>query len=178
MPGIAGTADRDEATASDGKPSAASVRVAKRKESHKQALQSGDWTKCKCCVKWKQPEEYNQGQAKCKMCNNDQRSLLRISKTQQMRTVLDKLRTTDPKQYESLQKSFVKARLAAQKANEKLKLSIQSCFLEWQSSTGIRKEGVGEMMWEGEYMEWAMKTAKGGYLSRDEAQALLGQVGR
>lgn len=83
---------------------------------------------------------------------------------------LAKLERDDPKQHAALLKSFIKEREAACKTGEKLKFSVSEFKLSWQSSQGIRGESEGELMWEGEYYEWATKTAKGGYLSMEEAK--------
>eukprot|EP00969_Alexandrium_andersonii_P301567 13331405-Alexandrium_andersonii.AAC.1 len=58
-------------------------------------------------------------------------------------------------------RSFLKAREKATKAGDKVKFNIIAFKTEYKSREGTTKGNEGEMMWEGEYYEWA-KTAKAG----------------
>ena len=49
-------------------------------------------------------------------------------------------------------------------------------IVKLKKSEGTRYARISEMMWETEYVEWATKTAKGGYLSKEEARCELGEV--
>lgn len=128
------------------------------------------YKKCKMCNKWKELDEFYEDQARCKGCHNDTRSLQRIAKNQQASVDLKKMETEEPKMYSALLKSFAKERDTAKKAGEKLKFSVTQFKISYQSREGVQAAGLGEMMWEGEYKEFA-KTAKAGYLSDAEATA-------
>ena len=66
----------------------------------------------------------------------------------------------ESKEYKALMKAYNKARLKAVETGEKIKFSINKFRQEWKASEGTRKDNEGEMMWEGEYMEWATTTTK------------------
>ncbi|CAK9041292.1 unnamed protein product [Durusdinium trenchii] len=144
---------------------------AKRKRRGAKEENLDEWKKCNSCTKWKlRKEAFNADQKKCKDCFNHIRSLHRVAASQKCGTDMKKLEEEDPKQYNALMKEFVKIREQSRKAGDKLKFSIQAFRVSWKSREGERKENVGEMMWEEEYYQWA-KTAKAGFLSRQEAES-------
>lgn len=131
---------------------------------------ASDWKKCGACSKWKNAhEDFNRDQKNCKGCFNHKRSLFRVAETQGCKKEVQTMETNDPKQFQALLKDFIKKREVSSKSGDKLRFSIQSFKISFQSREGERKENEGEMMWEQEYLEWA-KTAKAGYLSPKEAQ--------
>ena len=81
------------------------------------------------------------------------------------------LESKDPKQAKSMFKAFAKHRAKEDKEASSMKFSIFGYMQEWQASEGRRIEAQHEMMWEGEFLEFA-KTAKAGFLSRQEAEGL------
>lgn len=115
-------------------------------------------------------DEFNADQAKCKDCFNNLRSLRRIAETQKRAKQLSKMEEQDPKQHAALLKAFTKERESAKKSGDKIKFSIMGFKISYQSRKGVRGEAEGEMMWEGEYKEFA-KAAKPGFLSEAEADA-------
>ena len=128
------------------------------------------WKKCKTCGKFKEEDEFNASQAKCKECFNHARALQRIAGTQKSDVNLADLERDDPRQHAALMKAFIKERETSKKTGAKIKFSFQTFKTTYESQQGVRGEAEGEMMWEGEYLEWATKTAKGGYLSSQEAK--------
>ena len=54
---------------------------------------------------------------------------------------------------------------------EKIQFNVMDFIVKLKKSEGTRYARISEMMWETEYVEWATKTAKGGYLSKEEAVA-------
>ena len=87
-----------------------------------------------------------------------------------MREELDKMQKTDQKMMEGLHRSFIKAREKASKEGEKLKFNIVTFQIHWKSTEGKRVQVEADMMWEGEYKEYA-KTAKAGFLTDAEADS-------
>ena len=150
------------------------VKQTIQKEKKRGDAADASWKKCKSCAKWKDGSEYNQSQAKCKKCFNDSRSLLRVAERQQIRGDLVTMEENDPKQYQALLKSFAKERERCAKTGERLKFSLSSFKLAYKSETGLRTSEEGEMMWEGEFYEFA-KSAKMGFLSKQEAEAMWSQ---
>ena len=142
----------------------------RKRQTAKHLSTMAGWKKCKQCAKHKEHKCYNADQAKCRDCFNDNRSLQRVSEHQECREDLDKLKTENPKEHEAVTKAFCKAREQAKKSASKLIFSIKTFRMTYRSSSGVRKEEQGEMMWEGEYMEFA-QTAKAGFLTKAEAEA-------
>lgn len=128
------------------------------------------YKKCGACKKWKEPDGFAQSMSKCRTCFNNYRSLQRMAERQNYRSELDRLATEDSKTHDAVVKAFVREREKCQKDGSKLKFSMKTFYLEYRSRTGVRMEGEGEMMWEGEYMEWS-KSAKAGFLSKAEAES-------
>ena len=120
-------------------------------------------------MKFQKLEAFHASQGNCKECFNHKRALGRIAGTQNCSEELSSLQQ-DVKQGDALLKSFVKAREKAKTNGQKLKFSIMVFSMEWKSRSGLRREQEGEMMWEGEYIEWSA-TAPAGYLSKTEAEA-------
>ena len=142
-----------------------------RKGSGSKSSAEDDWKKCKDCSKWKEAKvDFNTDQSRCKECFNHDRSLIRMAERQGCKKEIAQLQRDDPKQHTALLKAFVKEREASKKAGDKIKFSIKTFRISYQSRDGVRGEEVGEMMWEGEYFEFA-KTAKAGFLSSEEATA-------
>ena len=157
-----------------GKPQSSPPSSSKRRLSSasrgKGEEEEDQFKKCKVCSKWKELDEFNADQAKCKECFNNLRSLKRIAETQKCAKQLSKIEEQDPKQHAALLKAFTKERESCKKSGEKIKFSIMGFKISYQSREGVRGEAEGEMMWEGEYKEFA-KTAKAGFLSEAEADA-------
>ena len=151
-------------------PQTPPTRALSRAAARAAQIDADDWKKCTGCKKHKPCSCYHQDQNKCKDCFNHHRSLDRTAETQQCKDVLDKLKMDDEKQHDALVKAFVKHRDKMTNVGKTNDFSIKSFMLEYRARSGARKESVGEMMWEGEYYEFA-KTAKAGYLSKAEAEA-------
>ena len=93
----------------------------------------------------------------------------RLCDSQHVRKTVDELQAKDKKLHSAILRSFQKAREGAQKAGSKIKFGIQGFIEEYKSSQGVRREEVGEMLWEGEWYELS-RQAKFGHLSRSEAE--------
>ena len=65
------------------------------------------------------------------------------------------LEKTDPKQADSMFKASVKHRLEVEKDVGRVRFSFMGFMQEWRSTEGSRKEKVFEMMWEGEFLQFA-----------------------
>ena len=76
-----------------------------------------EYKRCNTCGKHQLLIQYNQSQAKCKSCNNDARSLLRIAETQKCRPEITKAKDNE-KEFSSLCKAFSRARAVAAKSGE------------------------------------------------------------
>ena len=154
------------------KSAAAAKKAAKVKKTttkKKQGKPEDSWRKCKQCNKWKEDSDFNEQQGKCKECYNDNRALRRVAERQNMREDLDEMEKNDPRQHSALVKAFLKEREATKKSGKRLKFCIHSFTVKYKSQVGTRGEAVGEMMWEGEWLEEAQK-AKHGFLSLQEAR--------
>ena len=149
-----------------------SKKPVKKTVMKKKQTGAGDagWKKCKGCMKWKEEDEYNASQARCRDCYNDSRALLRVAERQGQKTALEKMEQDEPRMHSALLKAFMKERASAKKNATKIKFSICSFVVTYKAESGIRKRAEHEFMWEGEFKEWATKTAKGGFLSNQEAQ--------
>ena len=141
------------------------------KKKGKPSQADAGWKKCKQCATWKEDSDYNNAQARCKACFNDNRSLRRLAERQNAQTDLDEMERDDPKQHAALVKAVKKERDLAKKTGQKMKFSIASFKIKYKTQSGVRGEKEGEMMWEGEWLEEAKK-AKHGFLSDQEARAL------
>ena len=150
-------------------PSSSKIRLSSASRG-KGEEEEDQFKKCKACSKWKELDEFNADQAKCKECFNNLRSLKRIAETQKCTKQLSKIEEQDPKQHAALLKAFTKERESCKKSGEKIKFSIVGFKISYQSREGVRGEAEGEMMWEGEYKEFG-KTAKAGFLSEAGADA-------
>ena len=153
---------------------AKSARAKARAKAHAKATEDQrEWKKCSAaggCGKWLLVSEFHCGQSKCKSCNNSIRQLQRSLDAQDCRTEVELLASNDEKQHIALLRSFSKAREKSKASSEKLKFNVRTWQAEWKAKEGTRKEEEGEMMWEGEFYEWAA-TAKAGFLSKTEMQA-------
>ena len=77
--------------------------------------------------------------------------------------------TTDSKGHSNLIKSFAKERERVRRIGSRVKFQIKTFIMEWKSRRGVRKEDLGEMMWEGEFFEYG-KSAAGGFKTREELE--------
>ena len=155
------------------KQKAAAKVTGKRKASAKRPEDAAldEWKKCTDCKRFKlAATDFNQDQSKCKPCNNNRRGFGRLCGSQQASDTVAKLQDSDPKQHAALYKAYCKDHEMKDKEAGKQKFSIMGFMQEWKSSEGVRKEGVWEMMWEAEFLEWA-KSAKGGFITGSEARA-------
>jgi hypothetical protein len=143
------------------------------------AGQAGGWDahlvlsfkKCTCCGTHRDiTTDFYPSQAKCKDCVNQRKSLFRMGRAQKCEQELEKLESGDTKQWDALNRAFAKARAKAKRDAGRVKFSFIAFKEQWQSTDGVRHQAVGEMMWEGEWLEWA-KGVKAGHLSQTEAQA-------
>ncbi|CAE7825398.1 SHE10 [Symbiodinium sp. CCMP2456] len=141
-----------------------------KKAAKKSKAKPGDsWRKCKQCNKFKEDSDYNEQQAKCKQCYNDNRSLARVAVRQNMKEDLEEMEKNDPKQHGALVKAFLKEREATKRGGKRLRFCIHTFTVKYKSQVGTRGEAEGEMMWEGEWLEEAQR-AKHGFLSLQEAR--------
>ena len=106
----------------------------------------------------------------CQECSASQKALQRISKAQNCSAQLEHLRTDNDKCHTALVKAFAKEREDARRIGRRIHFQVMSFVTEWVSTAGVRKEEVGEMMWEGEWLEESKK-AKHGFMSRSEAES-------
>ena len=86
--------------------------------------------------------EFNEGQSKCKHCNNDRRSWLRFVKVQDCSTDVDDLETKDPAGFKALQKTFAKYRKTVTKAGTQHSFQI----MEFVKSD-MPPQGPGRRRW-------------------------------
>lgn len=115
--------------------------------------------KCVDCDQWLEPDLFNQDQAKCRTCNNHRRSFGSYLKSQCCVDKYNKLQSSDPPTAKKAFKAFVKLRVSSNGKIAKLSFGM-SAFIDREiSSAGTRVQAEGEMMWEGEFYEFAA-TAK------------------
>ena len=133
-------------------------------------LDDGDqWQQCSDCDVWKFVQEFGKDQKACKGCVNCRRHLKTYVTDQKCEAEVEELKKTDRAGYKKFMAKFRKLKEQAQRTNEKVNFSVREFFETFKASRGSRKQGLGEMMWEGEYYEFA-KTPKAGFLTRTEAE--------
>ena len=127
--------------------------------------------KCNCCKKTLDIGQFNEGQAKCKPCNNDLRTTAKALATAMGDKWLDEARTKKPELVEGIQKQLIVKKRELAKEGKSLKNMPMRSFVEKLEAEW--KEGVldeNPMLWKGAYAEWA-KSAAGGYLQPEEIDA-------
>ncbi|CAE7468859.1 unnamed protein product [Symbiodinium sp. CCMP2592] len=128
------------------------------------------WKKCGLCRKWLAQDAFNQDQCKCKACNNGTRQFNRLCEKQDC---CDKIKKLTAKDWLAVVIQWFgqreKNRLLS--VGEKIQFNVMDFIVRLKKSEGTRYARIAEMMWEIEYIEWATKTARGGYLSKEEAGA-------
>ena len=127
------------------------------------------WQICGDCDVWKFVQDFGKDQKACKSCVNCRRHLKTYVVDQNCEDEVEELRKNDRLGYKKFMAKFRKMKEAAQRTNEKVNFSVREFFEIYKATRGSRKQGIGELMWEGEYYEFA-KTAKAGYLTRAEAE--------
>ena len=105
---------------------------------------------------------------RCKQCNKMTRSLHQAAVTQGQSAYLEAVKK-DPRQYRALLKAFQKEKLFAVSQRRKVKFHLTTFKVEYKTTHGKKHLEISRLMWEQEYLEWATKTAAGGYLSEIEA---------
>eukprot|EP00971_Amphidinium_carterae_P195285 3875094-Amphidinium_carterae.1 len=126
--------------------------------------------KCTGCNEWKERNlHYHESQGRCKECSNLDRGLKRLAESQGMRSQLDSMQSDEGKLYSAMLKGYSKERQKIRRVGAKLKFSINEFVVEYKARVGSRAQEEGEMMWEGEYYEFA-RSIKMGSLSRSEAE--------
>lgn len=148
---------------------------AKAKPKVSSAKRADDFRKCSDCKKWQAPICFNEGQARCKTCYNNRRAFARCISVQGVSNTIMDLESRDPKQHNAMFAAFCKSRAITEKGIQKVKFSVHGFMQEWKASEGLRKEAVYEMMWEGEFFEFA-RSAKGGFLTDSEARDMWRQL--
>jgi len=129
------------------------------------------WKKCGLCRKVLQHDSFNQDQCKCKDCNNGTRQFNRMVEKQECGDKIKKLSAKEPRVIDETMREFIKERNRLLSVGEKIQFNVMDFIVKLKKSEGTRYARISEMMWETEYVEWATKTAKGGYLSKEEAVA-------
>ena len=121
---------------------------------------------CTDCAKSKESgTDFYPDQGRCKVCANNRRAWQRYVQVNKAEKTVQDLEQTDPKGGKSLFGAFCKARAVAEKDRSRVKFNINSYVERWRMEQGTQSSNEGEMMWEGEYLEWA-KGAKAGYLTK------------
>ena len=123
-------------------------------------------------MKFKEFAEFNEDQAKCKVCFNHRRSWNRFCSVQDCEDQVQNLEQKDPNLVRQAFLRFCKERDAGQKLAQRTqnKLKVMTYVEEVIAQHGRRVQHEGEMLWEGEWLEFA-KTPNMGFLSRQEAEA-------
>ena len=150
-------------------PPASTEKQAAPSKRAKTATTSATTRKCSDCRKTKEVEEFNDDQARCKSCFNDDRALWRVAQTQKCKDQLKKLRTEDPAAFNEIFRKFIQARVNARKTGSRINFTLISFVLEWEQRKATKESEQGEFMWEGEWLEFAA-TAKCGYMTKEEAR--------
>lgn len=159
------------AAAKDKAKAQAKSRATGKRHAAKQPREHAeDWKKCNCCKKFLDRDQFHEDQARCKKCSSTLRSIAALAKSQNFTAELEKMKQVDIKQYEALLRSFSKTREEASRLSQKIKFSLVTFREEYKSRSGVMNNAEAEMMWEGEYFEYA-KTAKAGFLSEAEMKA-------
>ena len=123
------------------------------------------WKKCSDCDIWKSIDlDFYCDQGRCKKCSNTRRSFTHYTHAQMCEDAVAEMKRTDQTGHKKLLKVFTGKLEAAKKTHDKLNFGVKEFIERWIASRGQRAQLEGEMMWEGEYMEFA-KAAKAGYLS-------------
>ena len=168
-----------ESAAAKVKAKAKGKAIGKRKAakglSVKPPILDSDWKKCADCRKWKGISEFYNDQSKCRQCSNRRRNFSRTIDAQGYAKTVKDLETNDPKQSASMFQNFCKFKDNQEKTAEKIKWSFMGFQQDWYSKEGMRKEGVWEMMWEGEHKEFA-QSAKGGFKTDSEIKSEWAQM--
>lgn len=133
-----------------------------------------DWKKCSMCKRFKEVHEFFQDMMSCRVCYNHHRAFQRAARTQSMGDEMKRLEQAEPKVYEQLFKQFRKSRDNREKAGSRVKFTMNVLVQEIRSQMGTRKTREYEMMWEAEFYE-AAKTAKFGYLTKEEMEVMWNQ---
>eukprot|EP00971_Amphidinium_carterae_P195286 3875095-Amphidinium_carterae.1 len=133
---------------------ASSPLVTEKPEKKPQLLKTHK--KCTSCNEWKERSlHYHESQGRCKECSNLDCGLKRLAESQGMRSQLDTMQSDEGK--------------LIRRVGAKLKFSINEFIVEYKARVGSRAQEEGEMMWEGEYYEFA-RSIKMGSLSRAESE--------
>ena len=126
--------------------------------------------KCQKCKKTLPIEDFHADQGRCKCCSKRVRGFTGLVSREGLNKEYEQMESDEPKEADRLYMAYCKHSNEQEKLVTKRKFSLHEYFREYRSRRGFRLAGVGEMMWEGEYYEWA-KTAKAGFLSDTEAKA-------
>ena len=70
---------RDKGGKKKGEKAKAKAKTVLKGPKQKKNGPSDGWRKCKQCSDWKEEEEFNESQARCKKCYNDGRALRRVA---------------------------------------------------------------------------------------------------
>ena len=106
---------------------------------------------------------------KCKCCYNHRRSWSRYQEVQQCEEEVQAV-SDDAATQKFCFKAFCKNREQSKKDHKRQVFNLGKFIESWRSTRGLRSEHQGEMMWEGEYFEFA-QTAKAGFLTKPEREA-------
>eukprot|EP00971_Amphidinium_carterae_P331370 6464881-Amphidinium_carterae.2 len=127
--------------------------------------------KCVACLEYLEKSSFQNSQGKCKSCFNVHRGLVRLATTQGVSEDLEELKKENEKAFHAVLRAYQKERDRSRRQSSKIKFAVQTYMTEMRSSHGVYAAAEGEMMWEGEYLEYA-KSAKMGFRSRSEAEGL------
>lgn len=124
-----------------------------------------DKKRCDQCKKNKLCADFYARQSICKSCHLASKTILRLAKAEGKSEWLDAQKRDNPKEYLKLMRHYsaLEATVGAKK-----KFSLATFIEKTVATSGLRSVAQGEMMWEGQYHEWA-KTAAAGFLTRSEA---------
>ena len=125
------------------------------------------WKKCSACKKFRPEAEYYQCQSSCSQCSLTLKSMRRVAAGQGNAQWLRELEVKDPDGFNKLLKEYARERDTRAKRC-RTNFSFTAYRESYIARAGTRTEHVGEMMWRGEYIEFA-KGAKLGYLTEQEA---------
>ena len=142
--------------------------AAKGKAGKKKLPESEQWRKCQTCRRWRQEKDFYAAQASCAACSLNLKSMRRIAASQGSSQWLRELESKDAEGFATLVEEYTKQREERCGKRCRTNFSFASYKEAYIASAGTRTEAVGEMMWRGEFIEFA-KGPKMGYLTEQEA---------
>jgi len=142
-------------------------RKAKNKHNETDDVDGCQYKKCSDCKKFVAESLYNESQTACQVCYNHVRAFRRTCISQGCSEEVAQFKRAEPLLFEGILKAFKKERQVRMTKAGHIRFQMTTLIQEVRAQTGLRKEKESELMWEGEFYEWA-KGPKAGYLTEPE----------